>query len=186
MGQRKYLTPAERLRFFNRARQFDEPTFAFAWLMHSTGCRISEALSLTPAQIDQPSKVIIFECLKKRRKGIFRAVPASRNLLTLLREISIQTPPEERIWTWCRMTAYRRIKSIMELANVQGPQATPKGLRHGFAIAALDVGVPINLVQRWLGHADISTTSIYTQVTGKEERRMARKMWLNDRFHSGY
>ena len=53
----------------------------------------------------------------------------------------------------------------------------PKGLRHGFAVEALQSGVPINVVSKWLGHARIETTAIYTEVTGKEERFFAEKMW---------
>ena len=65
----------------------------------------------------------------------------------------------------------------MLLADIRGPQATPKGLRHGFAVAALQCGVPLNIVSKWLGHAHLRTTAIYTDVVGEEERSMAEKMW---------
>ena len=52
-----------------------------------------------------------------------------------------------------------------------------KGLRHSFAVHALRCGVPLNLVQRWLGHANIATTTIYANVVGPEEREMAGRMW---------
>jgi integrase len=39
-----------------------------------TGCRISEALALTPRRVDIGSQTIIFESLKKRRRGLYRAV----------------------------------------------------------------------------------------------------------------
>ncbi len=38
-------------------------------------------------------------------------------------------------------------------------------------------GVPLDLVQRWLGHANIATTAIYTRVLGPEEREIAARMW---------
>jgi len=41
----------------------------------------------------------------------------------------------------------------MNLAGVKGPQATPTGLRRGFGVAAIQAGIPLNLLQRWLGHA---------------------------------
>lgn len=53
----------------------------------------------------------------------------------------------------------------------------PKGFRHGFGVHAIRCGVPPDLVQRWLGHADIWTTAIYTQVMGPEERSIAARMW---------
>jgi len=61
-----------------------------------------------------------------------------------------------------------------------GPHAAPKGLRHGFGIHAIRSGVPLNLVQRWLGHASIKTTAIYLQAMGVEEREIAARMWAGD------
>ena len=57
----------------------------------------------------------------------------------------------------------------MARAGVRGPQASPKGLRHGFGVAAVTAGVPLNLVQKWLGHAQLSTTAIYADAVGEEE-----------------
>lgn len=75
------------------------------------------------------------------------------------------------------MTAYRRIREVMEAAGISGPHASPKGLRHSFGVHAIQSGVPLNLVQRWLGHADMKTTAIYTSVVGPEEREIAARMW---------
>lgn len=52
-----------------------------------------------------------------------------------------------------------------------------KGLRHGFAVAALEKGIPLNLLQKWLGHANLATTAIYGNAVGAEERKMAKRMW---------
>jgi len=66
----------------------------------------------------------------------------------------------------------------MEEAGITaGARATPRGLRHGFGVAAVSSGVPLNLARRWLGHAQISTTAIYANVMGPEERSIAKKMW---------
>lgn len=119
----------------------------------------------------------MFESLKKRQNGIFRAVPVSPALIRQLRRLSTAMPKNQRIWPWCRMTGYRRVKEVMGKAGVIGPQASPKGLRHGFAVAAISSGVPLNLVQRWLGHADMATTAIYAYAVGEEERKIARRMW---------
>ena len=58
-----------------------------------------------------------------------------------------------------------------------GPQATAKGLRHGFGVAAVTSGIPLNLVQKWLGHAQLSTTAIYADAVGAEEASIASRMW---------
>lgn len=176
-GQRKYLTHHEREQFIDAASHETALIFAFCRLLSNTGCRISEALALTPKHIDYADGVIVFECLKKRQHGIYRAIPVSPQLLHQLSKLTTSLSQNERIWPWCRMTGYRRIKAVMKQANITGPQASPKGLRHSFAIAAISAGVPLNLVQRWLGHADMATTAIYTHVVGNEEKQIAEKMW---------
>jgi integrase len=70
------------------------------------------------------------------------------------------------------------VKHVMADAKIaDGPHATPKGLRHGFGIHAIRSGVPLNLVQRWLGHSSMTTTAIYLQAIGDEERTIAARMW---------
>jgi site-specific recombinase XerD len=48
---------------------------------------------------------------------------------------------------------------------------------HGFGVAAVQAGIPLNLVQRWLGHAQLSTTAIYAEAIGPEEQEIAARMW---------
>lgn len=65
----------------------------------------------------------------------------------------------------------------MQRAGVTSSAATPKGLRHGFGVAGVTNEVPLNMVQKWLGHTDIATTAIYANAIGEEERQIAAKMW---------
>ena len=69
------------------------------------------------------------------------------------------------------------IKRVMQSAGVRGQFASPKGLRHAFAVHALANGVPLNLIQKWMGHSSIETTSIYLNAMGAEERAFAERMW---------
>ncbi len=78
------------------------------------------------------------------------------------------------------MTAYRKIKAVMKEAEIYGINATPKGLRHAFGIAANQKGIQLNIVQRWLGHADIKTTAIYSEAIGAEERNLAKRLWEDE------
>jgi site-specific recombinase XerD len=52
-----------------------------------------------------------------------------------------------------------------------GPRA------HAFGVGALRAHVPLNLLQRWLGHARISTTAIYAAASGPEEFAIAQRFW---------
>ena len=65
----------------------------------------------------------------------------------------------------------------MHMACIEGPQACPKGLRHGFGIAAVTAGVPLPTIAADPGHADIATTAIYTTALGVEARGFLAKMW---------
>jgi integrase/recombinase XerD len=82
----------------------------------------------------------------------------------------------ERLWPWSRMTGWRAVHAVMATAGLDGPQASPKGRRHGFGVAAVSAGIPLNLVQKWLGHAQLSTTAIYADAVGAEEKDIARRM----------
>ncbi|WP_100207606.1 tyrosine-type recombinase/integrase [Sphingomonas elodea] len=182
-GQRKYLTKSERNAFLKAAHRFDLSTLTLCMIISATGCRISEALSLTTKSIDIQSGMIIIECLKKRKRGIFRSVPVPKELIDFivdshnLRPHIMQGLDALRLWTFSRVTAYRRIRKVMAAAGLNGSHAMPKGLRHCFGVTAIQSQVPLNLVQRWLGHADMRTTAIYASATGPEERSIARRMW---------
>lgn len=181
-GRRKYLTQAERARFIAAAStcpRADVRTLCLT--LAYTGCRISEALALTHAAIDAQSGFIAFQSLKKRRRlMVIREVPAPDGLLSILchdRPVC-DGEPGERIWMLSRSRAWQLVKAVMADAGIApGIHATPKGLRHGFGIHAIHSGVPINLVQRWLGHARLETTAIYLQAMGSEEREIAARMW---------
>ena len=58
-----------------------------------------------------------------------------------------------------------------------GPHACSKGLRHGFGVQAVSRGIALNMVQKWLGHAQLTTTAIYANAVGEEEQSIAARMW---------
>jgi len=84
---------------------------------------------------------------------------------------------ECRIWPMSRVTAWRHIKRVMDAAHVSGRSACPRGLRHAFGVGILQAGIPVTLLQRWMGHARLSTTAIYATVSGPEEFAMAKRYW---------
>lgn len=179
-GQRKYLTRLETDRFLAAARTQPAIIYGFCWFITATGCRISEALAMTPANFDFEAQQVVIESLKKREKRVFRAIPLPAKFLDWLKKgLSQGAFDAGRLWPWSRMTAYRRIIEVMEAAKIPGGCATPKGLRHAFGVRAIQSGVPLNMVQRWLGHADMKTTAIYTSATGPEERAIAARTWLD-------
>ena len=176
MGERKYLCASELSRFLESARRADAETAAFCRLLAYSGCRISEALAVTAGQLDKETGRVVFRTLKRRRV-VFRAVPVPQELMDALRRLSVDHARDARLWSWCRQTAWRRVKVIMEAAGIHGSQAMPKGLRHGFGVANAEGGVPMATTQKWLGHASLETTAIYQQAVGSEERAFAQRLW---------
>ena len=59
----------------------------------------------------------------------------------------------------------------------EGPHVTPKGLRHSYGVHAITSGVPLNMLQKWLGHAMMETTAIYADAVGEEQQTIAARMW---------
>ncbi len=183
-GKRKYLTKAERNAFLCAANKSSPEIATFCAVLAYTGARISEVLALTPDRVDVDAGVIVFETLKKRRRGIYRAVPVPGNFLVQLLAVhdirALQSHPErkdQRLWPWSRTKAWMVVKRVMCAAGITGAQASPKGLRHALGVNALQSSVPLNLVSRWLGHSRLSTTAIYTDATGDEEREIAESFW---------
>ncbi|QDH18116.1 tyrosine-type recombinase/integrase [Swingsia samuiensis] len=184
-GARKYLTESERAGFLKAAEHFPREVRSLCLLLAWSGCRLSEALALTADRVDLVAGVVIFESLKKRQAGIYRAVPVPPVVLETLDLVHGVRQAQKkrdrgqslRLWPVARMTGWRMVHRVMQEAGLSGPAASPKGLRHAFGVAAVSKGIPLNLIQKWLGHAQLSTTAIYANASGQEEHQIAQKLW---------
>jgi integrase/recombinase XerD len=185
-GERLYFTEDQRKALLTAAAKAPREVRSFCSVLCSTGCRISEALALTPKSIDLSAKVIVIESLKKRKQGVHRQVPVPPELLDTLdmvhglreRQKKGRARLNERLWTWSRMTAWRKMTALIKAAGIEdGPHASPKGSRHGFGVTAVSKGIALNMVQKWLGHAQLTTTAIYANAVGEEEQSIASRMW---------
>jgi len=156
-----------------------------------TGCRPSELLEITPARVDLSGGSIAIRSLKKRKDAsgstrvFFRNVPVPAEFLdTLNTAHGIREAQRSRkkaaqpIWDLGRVRVWQIVKGAMIEAGLpDAPHRSPKGLRHGFGVHAVVQGVPLHMLQRWLGHAQLSTTAIYADAVGKEEQDIAARMW---------
>ncbi len=118
--------------------------------------------------------------LKKRNKIIFREIPLPEDLVQDLGKVFAAEFTGDQVallWSVSRSTAWRHQKHVISVASITGPQANPKGLPHAYGIHAIASSVPLHMLQRWLGHADMKTTAIYAQAVGPEERQIAARMW---------
>lgn len=178
-GNRKYLVARERLSFVSAAIAEGGVVGAFCLTLAFTGARISEVLALSAERIDESNEAIVFETLKQRKRGVFRAVPVPLRLIDLITTATTSSIHDSRslLWPWRRTMAWKHVKRVMNAAGISKALCKPKALRHGFAVDAGQYGVPLNIVQRWMGHARLETTAIYAGAIGEEERNLAQRAW---------
>lgn len=188
-GERKYLSKSERQKFLKALCVLDdEKERSFVELLFWTGARPSEALALSAAQVDVDESVVVFCSLKKRgrNKGRkFRPVPVPPRFMDRLARIhdlkALQAEAGRgqhmRLWTFCRTTAWKRIKTVCAAAGLEGIKATGRGLRHGFGVGGATANVEPSQLQDMLGHEDYETTAIYLKALGPEQRAIAERMW---------
>lgn len=173
-GRRKYLDSRERARFLAASDQLQPSYRALCYVLVYSGCRVSEALELAPYRLDIENRALRFRTLKRRRLT-FRTVPVPEFLVTMLRALPVGD--DDRYWPIHRSTAWRVVHAVMLRAHISGPMATCKGCRHAFGILAVGRNLPGPLVQKFLGHASFSSTAIYLDAVGDEERAFAERMW---------
>jgi integrase/recombinase XerD len=150
-------------------------------MLYATGMRVSELVSLTRAVLSGDARVLVI----KGKGGRERLVPlnsAARRALD--RYLALGSDPEEGLspllptkWLFpsrgaeghvTRQAFALELKSCAQSAGLDPERVSPHVLRHAFASHLLDRGADLRTVQQLLGHADISTTEIYTHVL--EER----------------
>lgn len=176
-GARLYLSQSERQRFIDAALKEELRIQLFCLTLVYVGCRLSEAVNLTKQDLQINEGVISIRSLKKRDKHHVREVPVPRSYINLFDPLICQLSDHQGLWSIASITGWRWVKKVMSEANITGPKATAKGLRHTFGTHAVLHGIPLNIIQRWIGHSQISTTAIYTNVVGPEERQLAKRMW---------
>lgn len=153
-------------------------------VLYATGLRVSELISLRPGDVDLNLGLVT--CFGKGRKE--RIVPmgeAAQHWVARYREqlaaASLEAAsaflfPNPRGQRLSRMGLWGIVRRHAVTAGVEGT-LTPHVLRHSFATHLLERGADLRALQAMLGHADISTTQIYTHVT-RERLRI-----VYDRFH---
>jgi integrase/recombinase XerD len=153
-------------------------------LLYATGLRISELIALpaAAARRDQHMLVIRGKGGKERLVPLNEAAKAAMRDYLALRE---QTGLAESRWLFpssggtghlTRQHAARELKALAAAAGLRAERLSPHVLRHAFASHLLQNGADLRVVQTLLGHADISTTQIYTHVLEERLKSMVRDL----------
>jgi integrase/recombinase XerD len=154
-------------------------------LLYATGLRISElvALPASAARRDERMLIVRGKGGKERLVPLNEAAKAAMRLYaSLLGEVR-DLPPSKWLFPsfgegghLTRQHAARELKSLAGAAGLRPAQVSPHVLRHAFASHLLHNGADLRVVQTLLGHADISTTQIYTHVLDDRLKSLVRDL----------
>ena len=181
------LSPEEMSRLLAVGAQSSAPRdlrdSALLELMYATGMRASEVIQLEVAALDLDDGTV--RCLGKgSRERILplyaRAVEVLRLYLEHGRGELIRRKDEQALFVnhrggpLTRQGLWLIVKEHAATAGIER-EVTPHMLRHSFATHMLDGGAGLREVQHLLGHANISSTQIYTKVSGRRRRKVYDK-----------
>jgi integrase/recombinase XerD len=153
-------------------------------LLYASGMRVSELVSLNIGDVDIPGGNV--RCFgkghKERMIPIYpRAAQAIEEYLKEARPLIVQNRDAEKAMflnvrgeRLTRQGLWQILKGYAKSANLED-EVTPHTLRHSFATHMLNGGADLRMVQELLGHANISTTQVYTHLTSDHVRRTYEK-----------
>ncbi len=151
-------------------------------LLYATGMRVTELVSLDMENLNLDPSSAFVRCLGKGAKE--RSIPIHDHALEALngyledgRPLIVRNQNEPALFVNRRGERLTRqgfwliLKGYAKSANL-GAEVTPHTLRHSFATHMLRGGMPLRNVQEMLGHANISTTQVYTHLTSDHLREV--------------
>jgi integrase/recombinase XerD len=164
-------------------------------LVYATGLRVSELVSLPVSAAERNARMLVV----RGKGGKERLVPlndAAKTAMTEYRTLladggrdADDKPVKAKITTskWLfpsfgdsghltRQHFARELKALASSASLRAEQVSPHVLRHAFASHLLHNGADLRIVQTLLGHADISTTQIYTHVLEERLKSLVRDL----------
>jgi integrase/recombinase XerD len=154
-------------------------------LLYATGMRVSELVSLPRQVLEGDGRVLTI----RGKGGRERLIPLNQSAREALdRYLNIGQnssdgvsamirtrwlfPSKSDLGHLTRQRFAQELKEVALAANLDAEQVSPHVLRHAFASHMLDRGADLRAVQQLLGHADISTTEIYTHVLEERLKRL--------------
>ena len=187
-AERKYpeiLTSREVELFLDQPQCVDAKGFrdhAMLELLYATGIRVSELISLDLDDLNLSAGFI--RCRSKGKERIIPlyhgAVKALQDYVKNIRPQLIADSGEEALFVnmngerMSRQGFWKIIKCYQEKAGIE-KDITPHTLRHSFAVHLLENGADLRSIQEMLGHADISSTQIYTHVVKRQLKDVYQK-----------
>ena len=157
--------------------------FLLVEFLYRTGGRIDEILMVRPSDVNLATNSIRLKTLKqgKDRNGVqrekYRVIPLHVGLrdayMQYLLDMNISTQSEDPLFPMSRQVIDLYFKKMQDKL---GFKIHAHKFRHTFAVKAIMDNVPLNVLQQWLGHSSIFTTSVYTQITGMDTSQFMERV----------
>lgn len=151
-------------------------------LLYATGIRVSELIGLNVSDLNLAAGVI--RCTSKGKERMIPLYPAAIKALNeyveFIRPQMIAVPEEQALFVnvngerMSRQGFWKIIKSYQAKAHIE-KTITPHTLRHSFAAHLLENGADLHAIQEMLGHADISSTQVYSHLVKKQLKDIYNK-----------
>ncbi|MBV8097184.1 MAG: site-specific tyrosine recombinase XerD [Acetobacteraceae bacterium] len=168
----KYLTEQEVDSLLESAAQHGALAHAAVEILYATGLRVSELLALPRSALARNATVL----LVRGKGGRERMVPLSEEAKKAAAAIPARGrwlfPGRDPRRPMTRQGFALMLKQLALAAGLDPARVSPHVLRHSFASHMLARGADLRSLQMLLGHADISTTEIYTHVLGERLQRL--------------
>jgi len=154
-------------------------------LLYASGLRVSELIALPVSAARTKSDAIIVRGKGNKERLVPIGDAAKRAMKAYLDARSEKEKDAEQRWLFpsfgesghvTRQHVARELKALAESAEISPGKISPHVLRHAFASHLLANGADLRVVQALLGHADISTTQIYTHVLDERLKNMVRDL----------
>jgi len=155
-------------------------------LLYATGLRVSELVSLPRTTLRSREPLITVRGKGGRERLVPLSEPARRAMAhyrSLYEEVQGRAlagawlfPADSESGHLSRQAFARDLKTVAAAAGIAAARISPHVLRHAFASHLLQNGADLRVVQELLGHADISTTQIYTHVLDARMKAMVRDL----------
>lgn len=160
-------------------KQKDYRGLALFSLFYSSGLRVSEVHRLNKQDIDFENKDIIVLGKGQEEKPAIFSEEAKKYILQYLDSRTddfdyLFLSREKNRWSVSAIQKY--VKNIGERSGLK-KRITPHMLRHGTAMFLLDNGLPLDEIQKVLGHRNISTTQIYARTSMKRVKKNANNIY---------
>jgi integrase/recombinase XerD len=153
-------------------------------VLYATGLRVSELVSLPEAAARRDQRMLVI----RGKGGRERLVPLNdqaKRTMTDYLALRTEAKLDKSKWLFpsfgesghlSRQHFARELKELAAAAGLKAAQVSPHVLRHAFASHLLQNGADLRVVQTLLGHADISTTQIYTHVLEERLKSLVRDL----------